>query len=166
MTQPVSPNPEAPVPIPFSTPSKRFPCTTPEAKAAATEPATASLSFSGIPSSASRHDARPFLLGLVAFALSGCAVDHGSILNFDAGRSKEAFAKARGTCRYDVARIEFRSRRTDSGHELFIACMESKGFPFRSVSGYWVDRLCPAGTPGRKSDGTCRERRRLDGSPM
>jgi hypothetical protein len=106
------------------------------------------------------------LFAAIAIVSSGCAVERGEILNFGlGGRSDEAFRQARSDCRYDVARIEFRSRRSDVDHQLFIACMESKGFPFRGVTGYWVDRLCPAGTPGRKPDGTCRERRRLDGSP-
>jgi len=92
--------------------------------------------------------------------LSGCtAVDYGRTLNFDAGgKSAAAFEKARTACRYEVERIEFRSRRDDHDSRLFIACMEAKGFAFRRVSGHWVDRLCPEGTPGRRPDGTCRER--------
>ncbi len=99
-------------------------------------------------------------------AAAGCTVvDYGTTVDFDRrGRGDAAYAAARGACRYDVARMEFRSRRRDSDHDLFITCMESKGFPYLGVSGYWIDRLCPVGTPGRKPDGTCRERRRLDGS--
>jgi hypothetical protein len=100
------------------------------------------------------------VLACFALALSGCTVvDHGRTLNFDTGgKSAEAFQKARNACRYEVERMEFRSRRDDHDSRLFIACMEAKGFAFRRVSGHWVDRLCPEGTPGRRPDGICRER--------